>query len=81
MISQKVDRRDGIITLICLVSVTMNRPPDEACQCGPPVEETRGAFTGAVIGKKVETGGIVPRFTHTYPKNLDEVEQRNQWDK
>jgi hypothetical protein len=36
------------------------------------MEEPRGAFIGAVTGKKVETGRIVPRFTRTYPKNLGE---------
>jgi hypothetical protein len=39
---------------------------------GPPIEEPRGTFTGAVTKKKVEIGGIVPRFTRTYPKNLEE---------
>jgi hypothetical protein len=37
------------------------------------MEETRGAFTDAVTGKIVETGRIVPRFTHTYLKNLGGV--------
>jgi hydroxymethylglutaryl-CoA reductase len=39
----------------------------------------RGAFTGTVTGKKVETREIVPRFTHAYPENLVEVERRSQW--
>jgi hypothetical protein len=38
------------------------------------MKKMRGAFTSAVTGKKVETGEIVPRFTHTYPENLVEVE-------
>jgi hypothetical protein len=45
------------------------------------MEETRGAFTGIVTGKKVETIGIVPCFTHMYPENLGEVEWCSQWDK
>jgi hypothetical protein len=53
----------------------------EHASVGPPMEETRGAFTGVVTNKKVETGGIVPHFTRTYPKNLGEVERRSQWDK
>jgi hypothetical protein len=50
----------------------------EHASVGPPVKKMRGGFTGAVTGKKVETEEIVPRFTHTYPENLVEVERRGQ---
>jgi hypothetical protein len=42
---------------------------------GPPAEEMRGAFTGIVTGKKVETERIMPRSSRTYPENLGEVER------
>jgi hypothetical protein len=57
----------------------MNRPPDGACQCGPSREENEGRIYWRGNRKKVEIREIVPRFTHTYPKNLVEVERRGQW--
>jgi hypothetical protein len=43
------------------------------------MKKTRGTFIGTVTGKNVETGEIMPRFTHTYPENFMEVERRGQW--
>jgi hypothetical protein len=51
----------------------------EHARVGPPVKKMRGAFTGAVTGKKVETREIMPCFTHTYPENHVEVECHGQW--
>jgi hypothetical protein len=62
----------------CCVSVTWAIHRAEHASVGPPVEVTMSAFTGAVIGKKGETEGIVPPFLQTYPKNLREMEWHSQ---
>jgi hypothetical protein len=63
--------------LVYLVSVTMNRPPDRACQCGP----SRGGNEGRIYWRgnreKVETRGIMPRFTRTISETLGEVERHD----
>jgi hypothetical protein len=67
--------------LIYLVSVTINRSPDGAYQCGPSHGGNKGRIYWRGNREKVETREIMPRSTHTYPENLEEVEQCSQWDK